>query len=205
MTANAIDITTLAAVRRQIAGPNGTLGTGDDDLIQEYVTQASEFIQTQCNNRYFNETFGSEVYDACYPTIERRTLFFDQDWLQVDYVVNGNNGTITPDKFRLLPLNFTLKYAIELLSDSNISWVANSSGSVQSAIQVNGTLGFCTTATRPFDVTLAATKLAAWLYMVRDNDEGIIRTANGDMLLPPNAPKIVEEVIEKYRRRSTRS
>lgn len=205
MTADAIDITTLAAVRRQIAGPDGTLGTGDDDIIQDYVTQASQAIQTLCNNRYFNGTVDSEIYDASYPSIEGRKLYLDQDWIAVDYIVNGTNGTITSDQFRLLPLNFSPKYAVELLNTSGLSWAANSSGSRQSAIEVVGTLGYCTTANRPSDVTMAATKLAAHLYFNRHNDDSVVRAANGDMLLPPNVPQIVTDVIEKYRRRRTRA
>src|SRR5690349_21238024 len=98
------DLTTVAAVKRQLGiGVGGTLNTTDDDLIALYVTQASQLIETECM-RPFSATVGTLFYDAKYPVIEKSILYFDQDYLGVDAVSNGTNGTINAANYRLLPL-----------------------------------------------------------------------------------------------------
>lgn len=204
MTAAPQDITTLANVRRQLATiQNGvvTMGTLDDDLIQQYVTNASDAIQSACR-RNFYDSIGTLTYDAYYPVVANRELYLGQDLIGIVSIVNGAAGTMTPDQYRLLPINYNPKYAVEILISANTFWQPNANGYYQNAIQVVGTLGYCTSANRPTDITLAATKLAAYLYQTRnDNDMGVVRQANGDYLLPPKVPTIVQQTIDKYIRR----
>lgn len=195
------DYSTVAAVKRQLAiGVNGTTNTIDDDLIATYVAQASAAIDTH-TGRVFAETMGTLYYDARYPVIENRVLYFDQDYLGVDAVVNGVNGTINPASYRLLPLHYSPKYALQLLDQSGLVWSVGNDGGVQNAIMVVGTTGFCLTSGRPADITLAATKLAAWLYQNRDNDGTIVQVADGVTSIPAEAPQMVFKLLDKYIRR----
>lgn len=199
------DLTTTTAVKRQLnIGPNGTTNTIDDDLIALYVTQASQLIETECI-RPFSATVGTLFYDAKYPVIENNVLYFDQDYLGVDAVSNGVNGTINAANYRLLPLHYSPKYALQLLPKSNLSWQTGSDGFTQNAICVIGTTGYCATGSQPADITLAATKLAAWLYQNRDNDGSSVQLADGSVAIPAEAPTFVLRTISKYVRRTARS
>lgn len=196
------DLTTTALVKRQLAGPTGTMAGTDDDLIGFYVTQASDLIERECR-RQFSSTIGTLIYDASYPTVDNNTLYAGVDLLGVASLVNGGNGTLTSTQYRLVPLNKTPYYGIELLQSSGQSWTTGSNGYSQNAITVVATLGFCDSTTRPASIAMAATKLAAHLYLNRDNDDSTIRAANGDMLLPPNVPQVVLNVIDMFRRRES--
>lgn len=194
------DLTTTAAVKRQLAiGVNGTANTVDDDLIAVYVTDASKLFETECQ-RTFSSTVGSYLYDQGYPVTSGNILYFRDDMLGVDSVVNGANGTLDSTQFRLLPPDDTPKYALQLLSRSSLFWQNGNDGSAQNAIQVNGTRGFCLTGTVPADVALAVTKLAAFLYQTRDNLESI-QVAEGMTVLPAQAPAVVLRTIQRYIRR----
>ena len=193
------DLTTTARVKRQLEiGVSGTVNTVDDDLIGDYVTMASQAIETACK-RQFSITYGTLYWDACYPTVENRTLFFDQDVLSIDFVSNGSNGTIPSNNWRLLPQHYQPSYGLQLLTQSNMTWLVGNEGYVQNAITTIGSFGFC--ATPPADVTLAATKFAAWLYQNRDNDGAIIEMADGTKSIPAEAPQLVFKILEKYTRK----
>lgn len=195
------DLTTTNLVKRQLnIGVQGTANVFDDDLISLYVTQASQMIETE-TSRVFSPTVGTRYYDARYPVISQRTLYFDQDYLGIDALSNGVNGTLDPAKYRLLPLHFLPKYAVQLLPKSNMYWQVGNDGYVQNAIVVIGTAGYCTESARPADITLAATKLAAFLYQTRDQDGSSVQMADGSTLIPAQAPTFVLRTISKYVRR----
>lgn len=201
------DLTTLQAVKRQLANSTGTMGDIDNDLIEQYVTDASVAFESACR-RTIAGAVGTLTFDACYPTIEGRTLYVGQDLLGVIQITNGTNGaagtgTLATDEYRMLPLNVSPKYGIQLLQ--GLTWQTGTDGYIENAIQVIGTFGMFTSDNIPSDITLAATKLAAWLYQTRDDNEGVIHTANGDTILPPDVPKIVVTTIEYYKRRETYS
>lgn len=186
------DYTTLAAVCSQL-GIAGSL-PDDDPLISTYITQASQWIDTICG-RTFTAANGTMTYDCAEPTVIGRRLYFDQDVLGVYRVVNGDGAVITSSQYRLLPANHSPKYAIELLPSSAITWTYATDW--QSALTVAGTLGYCTDANRPADITLAATKLAAWLYQNRDNAGSTMRYADGSSETPAEAPAFVLRILEK--------
>lgn len=195
------DYTTGSLVKRQLGLlVQGTNNTVDDDLIDIYVTEASQMIATECM-RQFSETVGTLFYDATYPVVDNNILYFDQDWLGIDAVSNGANGTLNPSNYRLLPINFTPKYGLQLLNKSTQAWVVGNDGFAQNAICIIGTTGYCLSANRPADITLAATKLAAWLYQNRDNDGSTVQIADGAIAIPANAPTFVLRTIQKYVRR----
>ncbi len=199
------DYTTLDAVKRQLnIGQNGTINTIDDDLISVYVTEASQMITTETLRPFF-ETVGTLFYDACYPVVDNNILYFDVDWLGVDAVSNGANGTLDPSNYRLLPIHSNPKYGLQLLVKSSQAWVVGNDGYAQNAICVIGTTGYCLSSQRPADITLAATKLAAWLYQNRDNDGSTVQIADGGLAIPANAPTFVLRTISKYVRRAVYS
>jgi hypothetical protein len=195
------NLTTTAAVKRQLGiGANGTINTVDDDLLDVYVSQASQMIETECL-RTFGTLVDTYTYDARYPVVNHRTLFFDRDFVSVDVLSNGANGTINAADYRLLPINDSPKYGLQLLDKSGLAWQVGNDGFAQNAIVVSGTAGYCTPANRPADITLAATKLAAWLYQHRDDSGDSVQVADGAIAIPAQAPTFVLRTISKYVRR----
>lgn len=194
-------LTTTAAVKRQLSiGSVGTVNNVDDDLIDSYVQQASQLIQTECM-RTFGTLVETAYYDAGYPVAYNNVLYFDHDMLAVDSVSNGSNGTIDAANYRLLPVHASPKYALQLLVSSQLVWQVGNNGYAQNAIVVTGTAGYCTPADRPADITLAATKLAAFLYQNRDNDGSTVQIADGATVIPAEAPTFVLRTISKYVRK----
>lgn len=199
-------LTSVDAVKQQLnIGQHGKFNTVDDDLIGVYVQEASTAIETYCM-RSFSGSVGTLFYDARYPVITSgRMLLFDSDVIGVNAVSNGVNGTIDPSNYRLLPLNYTPYYALQLLDKSGLTWQVGNDGYAQNAICVIGTTGYCATNQQPSDVTLAATKLAAWLYQNRNNDGSAVQTADLSTIIPAQAPQFVFKVLDKYVRKFSTS
>lgn len=197
------DLCSVAAVKRQLnIGATGTANVIDDDLIAVYVTDASKLIETECA-RTFSATVGTYLYDVGYPVTEGRKLYFRDDMLGVDYLVNGANGTLTSAHYRLLPLDTSPKYALQLLDSAGMEWQIGNDGYRQNAILLVGTAGFCLTGTLPADISLSTTKLAAWLYQHRDDTGDSIQMADGSVVIPSNAPQFVLRTLSRYVRRAS--
>lgn len=192
------DLTTVTRVKTQLGiGVNGTTNVVDDSMLADFVTQASQMITTY-TQRQFYVTYGTLTYDSIYPITEGRRLYFTEDWQQVDFVWNGANGTFQASDYRLVPTHSSPKYGLELLPASQKTWVVGNDGFPQNAITVVGSYGYCDDNTRPADITLAATRLAAWLYQNRDNDGSIIQMADGNLAIPSTAPNFVFTVLDRY-------
>lgn len=206
------DLTSVALVKQQLRSPNGTMSDVDDDLIALYVTQASDDFERAVNRGWidnegiyhpaFTPSYGTMQIDAMYPQIEGKKVYFGQDVLNVVSISNGANGTLTSDQYRLLPVNNSPKYAVEL-STPAISWQCGSGGSPQGAIVVTAQFGEYTATNLPANVELAVTKYASWLYMNRDNDGSTFVAANGEAIIPANAPQLVLKVVDQYKRMKT--
>jgi hypothetical protein len=188
------DLTTLTAVKSQLS--IGTLNNVDDALLSTYVTQASQMIETY-TKRTFNAENGTLTFDIAPPYIYGRKLFFREDVLGVYELRNGNGTVITADQYRFLPLNNTPLYGLELLPSASVVWSPTPAGDWLSAITLAGTLGYSTTP--PQDIQLAATKLASWLYMNRDNSGEIVKFADGSTSIPAEAPAIVLRILNTGR------
>ena len=188
------DLTTLDAVRQQLG--LGPVDTDDDELITDYVTEASIIFQNEVNLPNFSAANGTLLLNACPPHAYGRQLFFRDYVVGVYSVVNGDGLTVDPAHYRLLPYNSSPKYGMELTIDSGLRWTFDRDP--HAAITVAGTLGYCTSANVPADVTLAVTKLAVWLYQNRDNRGETIKFADGSKSIPAEAPAIVLRTQKRY-------
>lgn len=194
------DLTTLARVKRQLAITNYETGilsvnTVDDDLITLFVSEASKMFETDAKMS-FSAAPGTLTFDLAAPYTYGRKLFFRTPVVSV-YSLTTGDGTVIPSTgYRLLPLNLSPSFALELLG--NYTWDVSSTNGVRGAITVAGTLGYCTAANVPADVTTAVTKLAAFLYQNRNNNESVIRLADGSMEIPAKAPDLILRVLRNY-------
>jgi hypothetical protein len=119
-------------------------------------------------------------------------------------LINGDGSLIAPTNYRLLPVNnHPPYYGLQMLQGATTYFLPNQTNGWQSAIQVQGSLGFCNTGAQPDDVILAVTRLAAWLYMTRDSSGDVVKFADGTMVIPSNAPALVLQTAKKYVRVQT--
>jgi len=174
--------------------------TTDDAMIDMFIAQASEMFSVEARRQFYATTGATLTYDIAPPQIYGSQLFFLEDILDVDRVINGDGSVITRDQFRLLPINGSPKYALQLYVGNNIFFQSNDVNSWQSAIHVQGTMGYCETGSVPSDVVYAVTKLAAFFYETRDNQGDVIRFADGSTQIPSNAPPLVLRVVANYKR-----
>lgn len=197
-----VDLTTAAAVKAQlhIIGVNGTVDPVDDALISGYVSQASQMFSTQTRRQFYATGGATLTYDIAHPDIYGSKLFFNEDVLVVERVINGDNTVIPATNYRTLPVNYNPKYGIQLLQGATTWWTPGQTNGFQNAIQVQGSLGFCATGAQPDDVTLAVTRLAAFLYVTRDSSGDVVKFADGTMQIPANAPELVLKTIQRYQR-----
>ncbi len=173
----------------------------DDAIIDMFVAQASQAFTTEARRQFYATPGATLTYDIIPPQIYGGQLFFLEDVLGVDRVINGDGSVITPSEFRLLPVNSpSPKYALQLYVGANVWFQPTPDNNWQSAIQVQGTVGYCPTDQVPADVSYAVAKLAAYFYQTRDNTGDIIKFADGSTLIPANVPAVVLRTIENYKR-----
>lgn len=191
-----MDLTTTAAVKSALRITENT----DDALIDTFVTQASQDFSTEARRQFYSTGGATLTYDIAPPQIIGRKLYFMNDFQAVDRIINGDGSVIDPTAYRLLPLNTSPKYAAELYIGANVYWQPSPTNNWQSAIQVQGTIGYNPTSAIPSDVVYAVTKLAAFYYMARDNSGDVVKFADGSTVIPANAPAVVLKTATNYKR-----
>lgn len=183
------DYTTLSAVKSQLNIEASN--TDDDTLIETFVTQASEMIDSVCNRRFI-ATPGTLKLDACPPHLYGNTLFFGDDVTSV-LSISDANGEIDSANYWLKPNNTSPKWGAAFKS----GYTPQYDSSAQQAITVVGSLGYAVSA--PSDINLAATRLAAWMYQTRDNTGESVRFMDGTTIIPANAPPLVMTILQRGR------
>ncbi len=191
-----MDLTTTAAVKSVLH----ITETTDDAIIDNFVTQASQDFSTDARRQFYTSGGATLTYDIIEPQIIGRKLYFTNDLQAVDRIVNGDGSVIDPTAYRLLPLNAAPKYAAELFINSNVYWQPSPDTNYQSAIQVQGSIGYNPTNQIPSDVVYAVTKLAVFYYQVRDNSGDVVKFADGTTVIPANAPAVVLKTAKNYKR-----
>jgi len=186
-------LTTGSLIKQQLAVDAAL--TEDDTIFDLYAQQASDMVHQICKRQFYATNASTRTYDACPPYAYGFTLYFHEDFLGVDSIVN-NGTTLTPDQYRLLPLNTLPKYGAQVkLRSSLYGWQATD-GYYQDAITVVGTVGYCTEATRPPSITTIATRLGAWLYNTRNSEGDTVQLANGAIQVPATAPPFVMKMLQ---------
>lgn len=198
-------LTTVDRVKRElgiVVYTNGTLSTNtaDDDILADKVTEASQLFETETDFTFSATPGATLTYDLIQPDVFGRKLFFGTPFLGVDRIINGDGTVFTTADYFLLPNNGTPKYGAILNTMQAVFWQLSNANGYKQAIQVQGTTGFCETGDQPADVTMAVTKLAAFLYQIRDNSGEVVKFADGTMAIPAGVPDVVIRTIQSYKR-----
>lgn len=182
------NLTTVALVKQS----QDIDSDADDAYIGTLVEAASKMIESICK-RVLVQVEGTLYFDAAPPSVFGQKLFFGEDVARVDALIDGS-GTLTSDKYYLLPYNSSPKYGLQLTQYNSFSY-----NSAQHAITLFGVIGAYPENAIPYDLRQAATKLAQWMYVTRDNSGDTVRFANGDITIPAEAPPQVMTILEKGR------
>ncbi len=140
---------TLDAVKRYIGG---SLGSGDDELLTDFIDWASRLIEwwkgrrfdARRETRYFDTPQPTGSYFGIFdPTLvamaAKKVLRVDDDLLTVEELLNGDGTEILSSEYVLEPANLWPKNRIRLRSGE--IWMESDSGPEQ-AIRVTGLWGY---------------------------------------------------------------
>jgi len=178
----------------------GADATTDDDLLQDCLSDAQKYIETQTSRIFECTADTTRYFDAFADTVQYRELFFDTDLCQITSVVNGDGATITTAQYVTNPRNITPYYSIQLKLSSTT--YLNYDTSPENAIAVTGRWAY--SLTPPQDIIHATKRLAKWYYNQRDTSAEVDRpmlTNSGATLLPSAIPKDISDILNTYKRR----
>ena len=163
------EYTTVKDVRQRY---KAIVGTADDDLILDFIREASRDINLQ-SNRYFAPQIATKLYNLPRPThyasmyswetlgaITASDLILDDDLLSLTTLTNGDSTVITSAQYTLEPSNKYPKFKIHLKTSSGVVWQMGSGGNFEQVISVAGIWGHSEDYTNSWVDTLATLSAA---------------------------------------------
>lgn len=118
-------------------GDDPTADTPDDVVIENLLKAASKFLDTKTGRRF---TPYVETRYYCVP--DGRTLYLDDDLLEVISITNGDATTLSSSDYNLQPRNSSPRYAIRLKEATSVTWESDSDSNSEDVIAVAGIWGF---------------------------------------------------------------
>jgi len=177
----------------------GAEATTQDDLLQEAISDAQTYIESQ-TNRWFEARTATRYFErAKRDEHNSAILHLDADLLTVTTLTNGDSdGTeITSDYYWLLDRNEGPPYhQIQLTSGDGYYWQWDE----DCWVSVLGTWGY--SATPPADIRRACTALAAYFYRQKDAQtfDTTAVVESGALVIPQGIPATVDRILLRYRK-----
>ena len=171
----------------------------DDDLLQEAISDAQTYIESQTNRRFEANTetryYGRDALD-CHNS---RILHLDTDLISITTLTNGDadSTVIAAAKYWLQPSNEGPPYhQIQLLTDIADYWQFDT----DYRVSVLGAWGY--KATAPSDIRRACTALGAFFYRSKDAQVFDVTAVveSGSLVIPQGIPHTVTRILERYKR-----
>lgn len=117
-------------------GQSSSTDATDDAVIDSLLEQASRYIDDETGR-----TFAPFVQARLFDTPNERTLYVDDDLLEVISITNGTTA-LPSTEYTLCPANYSPAYGIRITDVSSYQWESNASNSFENAITVNGIWGY---------------------------------------------------------------
>ncbi len=129
---------TLADYKAYVTARGQTTSTddADDGVISNLINAASRFLDTATNRRFY-----PYIENHLFDIPPDRQLFLDDDLLEVITLTNGDDVEIDSTNY-ILKSNRPPHWCISLRDTSTVYWAANSNGSSEQVISLNGTWGY---------------------------------------------------------------
>jgi hypothetical protein len=156
---------TVADLKEYLAGFT-VADTTDDALLTRLLATAESQINLDRQRLTFKADADSTRYFDCLaPTIDRRTLYLDEDLCQLTSITNGDGTSISTADIVKEPRNQTPWYALSIKLNSSSYWTW--SNSPEGAIAIVGRWGY--SITPPAAIVQATIRLAGYYYKLRDS------------------------------------
>jgi uncharacterized phiE125 gp8 family phage protein len=187
------DYTTAATVKVYLG-----IGTASDDTLLGTLCTAAQAIIDAYTGRTFAASNDSTLYADAVADVDGLTLRLPGDVCAITSITNGDGTTITAGQYVTEPRGRTPYYAVKLLASSGLTWTYTDDP--ENAITIVGKAAY--SATAPYDIQQAATRLAAYLYRQKDAQVFDV-TAQPDMgiiTVPQGIPRDVLRLLAPYRK-----
>ena len=181
--------TTVADLKTYLGIEN--TNTADDTLLTTLIARAQSMIDAQVGRTF--EAAADTARKFSYADIDGALLWFGADCAQITSVINGDSTVFVATEYWTQPINAKPYYGLKLKPQYGLAWDGWTDD-----ITVTGRWAYSVTA--PADIIQACTRLAAWLYRLRDNaqlDQAII-TGNVTVL-PATIPNDVATILGQYK------
>ena len=167
--------------------------SAEDALLTELLMRSVSIIESS-TGRTFTAKRDTRFFgvDRIYG---RDLMFWDNDLLEVEELLNGDGEAIEAKYFVLLPRNESPKWGVRLKSGAH--WDVPIDGE----IAVTGLWGY--SETPPDDIVHATVRLTAFLYRQKDTSADVDRpivTGDGVTIMPTGLPSDVKALVSKYRK-----
>lgn len=185
--------TTAATVKTYL----GISGAGDDTLLATLCVAAQAIIDAY-TGRTFAAANDSTHYADAVADVDGRTLRLPTEFAAITSITNGDGVAVAAGSYVTEPRASTPYYAVTMKTSTGLTWTYTTDP--ENAITIVGKAAYSTSA--PYDVTQAATRLAAWLFRQKDAQVFDV-TAQPDMgiiTVPQGLPKDVLRLLAPYRR-----
>ena len=171
--------------------------TTDDGVIGDILESASKLIDTETRRTFYART-ETRKYDVP----DGDTLYIeDDDLLAITTLTNGDDTTLAPTEYNLLPANSMPKYGIKIKGSSSYSWQGESDGDNEQVIEILGLWGY--SYTPPADIKEACLEIATAFYHRRFGENigsESTFTAGGVMISPRDIPASARTILMNYAR-----
>ncbi len=190
-------------VTEDIRAYTGVEKSGDDALIDSFITEAVAFVEAYVGVGFDGTSTSTRKFDAI-SDVKGRELSFDKPAVSLTTVTNNADASsptvIGTSAYVTMPRNETPYWGIKLLASGNNEW--QFTDDPEEGITVLG--NFRWSVTPPSDVAWAVKRLAVFLYRQKDTSSDLDRpliTGDGVTIMPSRFPKDVIEILNHYRSR----
>jgi hypothetical protein len=172
----------------------------EDGLLIGLIADAEAHIGTQ-TDRQFTAAAATRYFDPTDPEVVNGPyLYLDEDLVSVTTLTNGDANVLTAaTEYILQPVNTGPPYhEVKLITSGGIMWTFNNDPEI--AISLLGSWGY--QATVPADIKYACQLLTIFYYKSRQAlpDQDRVIMADGMIIAPAMVPKMVDELINPYRK-----
>lgn len=169
----------------------------DDELLTRLIALATQLIVNEVGFPLVAETETTRKFDL--DCIRGRAIYFDCPLVELTEVTNGDGTVIPLSEIVLYPANDVPYWGLQLARGSSYYWLGRATGRTEQVIELKGWWGWSKTV--PVDIQFETDRLALFLLRQRDHSTelgSLIRTYDGNILMPTRLPSDVLERLQKY-------
>jgi hypothetical protein len=111
--------------------------TVDDAVVADVLEATSRYCDSQTNRKFY-----PSVETQSYDVPSGRSLYLDDDLLEVLSITNGDDSSVSSTYYNLYPANIYPKDEIRLTETTSLYWASSSTTCFEQVIDVNAIWGY---------------------------------------------------------------